>query len=376
MGQPISSFIISADFLMTKESEQDSNLRWVSDLVSAPIEAATQQSPTIASSYFNPGWRFDRKKFFELAGINFSSFNMHFDFEPSLIKQEGLDYLAEFVTADSLVVGYELSRQTRGVLDLIGATYVDVWLGPVRFLDDITFVMRSNNSKINHRLSGFAIDPEVIEASARLIKIQTYRGFSRSPHVFDDGSALFAGQLLRDKALLCDGEMLTLLDFKDAFSDVVRNHTKVYYSRHPFLKQGDEQILAFARSFRNVEMTDVPSYHALAADEIETVCGITSSLVAEARYFNKRILFFQPPAIDTDPSSPGAYVPIQHSLLFSNFWKDILVNNSGSTKCVQLLCLISGKDKMRDALSFYWGYRKIDKLEHTRAQIGSARTKT
>jgi len=359
----IKNILIASDFLMTKESEQDSNIRWLRDLYADPIGQACGGDVRVASRYFDQSWTFKREKFFKASGIDFFPVDVHLSFDPESLSEASLRLVRDAIGPNTLVIGYELSQQTRRVFDRIGQPYIDIWLGPVRFLDDLTFAVRASDPKINERIDKFALDPEYIQTQARILKVQSYRGFSRQGLVISPNSAIFVGQLLTDKALLKDGQMMSLLDFKDEFSEITKRHSKIYYARHPFLKEGDEHILSFARSFRNVVMSETTGYGILCHENIAAVYGITSSLVTEARYFGKVAQHLSQPMFELAGAGQGAYRLVMQQMLFPSFWRAVF--NDSNENYINPMRM--GKDKLRDALSFYWSYRQIDKLEYVRA---------
>jgi hypothetical protein len=357
--------LLVSDFLMTKESEQDSNLRWLSDLYASALKNGVGTPVSLASKYYNNLWAFDRVRFFELSGLICNLLDTHFDFDPSQMSQESIEYLRSFLPKSTLVVGYELSINTRAVLDILGVRYIDIWLGPIRFLEDLTFALYSNDYSINLALDSQTISDSYIKAQAAVLKVQSYRGFSKRKSFISKGSALFAGQMLVDKALLKNGRMLNVLDFKKEFEAITKKYSTVYYARHPFLKGGDEDIMAFIKSFRNVQVSSETGYMVISDDNLEAVYGITSSLISEAKYFVSESVYLSKPMFEIAEDAERKYRLVMQQPLFPEFWGCLL------SRCdCKISRLEIGKDKMRDALSFYWSYRQIDKLEHVRAIYG------
>ncbi|SCM76445.1 conserved hypothetical protein [uncultured Pleomorphomonas sp.] len=360
-------WLIAADFLMTKLNEQDNNLRWMKDLLAYPIDNATGLTPQLASNYFNPEWTFSREKFFSASGIKVTANSTHFDFIPDELHEVSLNMIRSLLSDFDLIIGYELSQQTRSVLDNLNISYIDIWLGPVRFLNDLTFAIYSNEKSISAFLSQLELNDDYIKVQANIVKVQSYRGFSRAIRVIPQGSALFVGQMMSDKALLRNGKMLTLLDFKDEFAEICATHPIVYYARHPFMRTGDEEIIAFARSFRNVRIPETSGYMLLCDDALNSVYGITSSLVVESRYFGKKIRYLAQPAFDIREGAQPRYRLIMQQLLLPEFWRQLVSGENVH----QIDPLTFGKDKLRDALSFYWSYREIDKVEHLRTNVAN-----
>lgn len=358
---------------MTSGEEQDNNIRWVYDFISRPIETATSYDVKCFSTKKWNVLNFDRKHFFALSNIEYVE-DKQFYYSERDINSESIKYIKSIIKNDIILVGYELSEQTRKILDKIKAIYIDIWLHPIRYMDDVLFGLKSNNEEINNKLYTFNIPSETYYLYADRLKVQNYRGYRKTQSYLKDNSALFVGQTLNDKAVFHNGKMLNLLDFKNVFEKVVKKYNHVYYSRHPFVKGGDEEIINYLKKFKNVTLNDDPTYHLLASKEIEYVFSISSSVVHEAKYFSKDVEFLYKPVI-TIGDHKKDYTSVMHEIFYGHFWASILsplmnVNN------VPVVSYFSGKDKTRDALSFYWGYRNIDKVESVKQTVSTLWNKT
>jgi predicted HAD superfamily hydrolase len=358
--------LISSDFLMTKESEQENNLKWIYDLLCEVLDASIFMLPEkFQSGFFDNS--FIRKEFFKKSNITLFENEMQFYFSSEEINSDSLSYLKENISSDNLIIGYELSEQTKTLLNQCGISYIDVWLHPVRYMDDILFAFKSNIDEINEKLKLESIDESYYKIYASRLKVQAYKGFKRSTFPLEKNSALFIGQTLNDKAVLSNGKMLTLLDFKEQFITLSKLHNVIYYSRHPFVKEGDEEILEFVTSLPNVQIIDKPAYELITRDEIDTVVTISSSVAIEAKFFNKQIIYFFKPPVEI---GVDGYYSIYNKFCSTKFWSNILssvikTNNKTDVN------FFDGKDKLRDALSFYWGYRHIDKTESLKITVGN-----
>ena len=350
--------IISSDFLMTSEPEQNSNLRWIKDLIGESIDC----NKIYFSKKFNEELAFERSVFFEKSSIHLTS-EKHFDFNVDEISNNSLEYLSSYIGSEDIVVGYEMSDKTRNILNKLNIKYIDIWLGPIRFLDDITFAVGTNSKEIRERISKFQYDENLIRDYAKLIKVQFYRGFNRQCNYYDPNSALFVGQMDIDKSVLSNGKFLNLLDFKNRFKEISTLFTKIYYSKHPFLKEVNVDVDAFINKIKNVEIVDnnVSTYSVLCNENINLVFAISSSVCAEAKYFNKKVEYLFHPPFDIE----NDYCLIGQQLVSRNFW-NFIVNNKNF---VSIDPTYLGKDKLRDAMGFYWGYRAIDKVEYLRRNL-------
>ncbi len=370
------NIIISSDFLMTKESEQMSNLRWLTDLLRRPLVQATGLTPHAYagsdSGEENP-FRLDRKKFFELSGLPFDPYPTHSSYEASHVSEASIAYLQDQIGLKTLVLGYEMSAATRTVLDRAGIPFIDIWLHPVRFTDDIMFGMRSNVSAVHSSLKSHQIPQSQMQLYADRLRIQTYKGWERKELQLIPNSALFVGQTLNDKSVLRAGRFLTVLDFKDEFTELSKTHEHVYYSRHPYVKTGDEAELEFVLGHSNVSLTTASSYKMIAHPAINTVASLSSSMVAEAHLLGANTSYFLGEIFSFDEADPAAYSSIQHKIVDPSFWNEVLfslfIDGSYYPARAEPVTFLDPKDKLRDMLGFYWSYADIDKSEQVRKTV-------
>jgi FMN phosphatase YigB (HAD superfamily) len=363
----IKRVLVASDFLMTSEKEQFSNRRWLYDLLQRPIRLSTGIDAQTFFSSLTDASRFNRRHFFDLSGVALDISSTQFFYDYGAISEKSKDYLRQFIDESAIVIGYELSLQTRRLLTDMGAIYVDVWLHPVRFLDDILFAVSSNHEKVFSCIVRESINEETFYQYARRLKVQYYKGFNKKELDLPAGTSVFVGQTLNDKAICRNGQMLTLLDFEDRFADMCRQSRRVLYSRHPFVKKGDEKILRFLRRFRNVELTEIPAYNLLASPKVSKVTTISSSVAYEALYFEKHFEFWHRPAVRIGGQFGQDHTTIYQRIVDPSFWSAVLGPVMPVSDAPRV-CFLEGKDKLRDMLAFYWSYAEIDKLEHVRRQ--------
>jgi len=371
MGE-LQKVFITSDLLMTKESEQFSNLRWMSELLTFPIKEATGLRPIRMTSSLSRADMFSRIRFFEMSGIKLDISQTQFYFDDALINEQSLSYLAQFVPSDALVVGYELSEQTRRLLTKINVKYIDIWLHPIRFLDDILFGFSSNDDSIFAALQQFEINAKLYELYATRLKIQSYKGYKRVDFPVAENSALFIGQTLEDKAVCRKGKMLNLLDFKKRFEELGTKFSTIYYSRHPYVKSGDEDILAYLATQPFAKIVDWPAYQVLSHNNLKYVFSVSSSVVFEARAFGKKADFLFQPVINlSNQFGIRNYISVYQEFISPHFWSQVLGSVLKVDEDAPRLMYLEGKDKLRDMLAFYWSYRHIDKTEAMRMQLNA-----
>ena len=361
----IRRILISSDFLFTKEIEQLSNRRWFFDLLCRPIERATGIRPqTFFSSTNQELNTLDRREFFKLSNIECDLSKTQFWFNPNLITENSLDYIKQFISSDDLIIGYELTSETRSILETLNIKYIDFWLHPVRFMDDILFALRSNQSEVDRAISAYSMDEYTPYLYADKIKIQSYKGSNRFNTNVPENTALFIGQMDNDKSVCCEGKMLSILDFKSEFEILTQDFSHVLFSKHPYLKKPQPQLNEFLASFSNVTLSEDPTYHLLCNRHIEKVVSLSSSILHEAQYFDKPTEYLFKPIIDLskDSSSNNTYHSIYNDFVNPSFWQRTLQPIINTYNCPDV-SFYSSKNKIRNMLNFHWGYKTISE-EH------------
>ena len=197
-----------------------------------------------------------------------------------------------------------------------------------------------------------------------MLKIRSYKGFDRKNVNIEDNSALFIGQTLQDKAICDHGKMLTILDFKEKILSIKKQYKKLYYSRHPYVKKGDEEVLNFLHT-NNIQLINIPAYNLISSGKIKKVFSVSSSVVYEAKYMGCQYEFLYKPIIKIGVNYPDEYISIYQKFVSPVFWAEVLSPVIETSPCDDAYFLDT-KDKLRDMLNFYWNYASIDKVEMLR----------
>ena len=217
-----------------------------------------------------------------------------------------------------LVIGYELTPLTRNLLTRLGVRYLDIWVSPIRFYRDVFFEMCSNDDNIRLVLSCNSI-PDVKLFSAASTLANYTRDFLQPPNI-KGGSLLIAAQLSQDKSVAHNGRFLSLNDFQREIFKLADEHEHTYLLKHP---KADE--LTFSETMRSFSslprfsvLRDSSIYALLSSPNLKTVAGISSSVMAEARYFGKESVYLFKPVI------PEGYFHIYESAYSLSFWCALL----------------------------------------------------
>lgn len=367
----ISKIVLCCDFLMTRAATQRHHLRWFSTLVgralreSILVEASTFVSDTDETS-------FQRSVFFDLSGIALDEVTTHMHFEPDAISGQSIE-LIQHTFRETLVIGYELSEETRAVLSKADIPFIDVWLHPIRFLDDNLFAFLSSSDQINSRISQFHIDERIFYLYADKLKIQSYMGWNKYRDKLNSelipNSSLFVGQTLTDKAVCRNGKMLNVLDFRDEFEDFTNCYEHVYFSRHPMLRGDDQDQLDFIKSFRNVSLIEVPGYQLLTTDAITHISAISSSLVYEAQFFGKASEYLFKPVISIANREKSGYFSTYSKLHSPAFWRSLLQDVAPVSETIVDYDFLKPQSNYRDMLALFYNNHVFEKEQYTFAAL-------
>ena len=373
-GDMSGRLVFCSDFLMNAAVEQRLHARWFPRLLGPALRWAFQGSPvTLTDREVGGELNLDRKEFFRLSGIDLDVSENFFYYDPTHIGEGSLDYLREVCSPKDTLIGYELSQQTRELLARAGLTYIDFWLHPVRFYDDVFFAVSSNDEAIRERLAAWRLDSRLLSLRATEIALSLIRGHIRQHKAPPDNSALFVGQTAYDKGLLHEGRMLGLLDFREQFEALSEQYDTVLYSRHPIVHSGDGDVLRYIKKLPFAQFVRTPTYYLLAMEQVRGVYSISSSVVHEATYFGKETDYFlAPPTPMVDTSAVPAYSPIHGHFLTPQFWGDVL-SSRHDVISFEALELPSKPNRLRDALGMVYGFEHIDKLESLRSRLWWAR---
>ena len=371
--QTLKRVILCSDFLMTSDAEQQSNLRWFSELLRRPVKDAVGHDVAVVT-WGAPGGPFlDRADFFSRSDIHLPNGATQFPFAAEQISEMSLAALKGVIGSGDLLVGYELSEPTRDLIVLTGADYVDIWLHPVRFMDDILFAVRASHASIHSLLCHWEVSHRQMELYGDRLRVQAFKGWVRSELPIAPNTALFLGQMGQDKSVCCDGRFLTALDFQDQIARLCEQSSELLYLRHPYMRSGDDAVLSFVGSLPRARVVDYPAYKAMAHPNVSKVVSISSSGLEEACLMGKEVTYLHKPVIPITASDIAQrYRSIMHGIISPKFWADCLamgysnIRHSSVRNDIEHVEFDSQKDKLRDMLGFYWGYRHIDKLEAIR----------
>ena len=197
----------------------------------------------------------------------------------------GNSVLADVDLKDTAVIGFEINPIDRLHLNEKKIPWINIEIHPIRFLEDLYFSVTSSFPFDFNQLS---CSEKHIHLTANYLKLKNLeRKFD-----IESNTLLIIGQTPADKSVYFDGEFKSLLSYIDKLEVLSEKHDAVYYRPHPVESDvhTDKEIV---KKFNASILSDMNYYDLLAADQLKTVCGISSSSMHEAKYFHKEVVFLE-----------------------------------------------------------------------------------
>lgn len=306
---------------------------------------------------------FDYVKFFKFYGITYNKNSWGDLYYNKDYNEEAYAYIKS-IFQDSLVISYEMDSCILNILDELGIPYIDMYISPVRFLEDQLFSMTSNFETIYNKLLNYKLDENIIYMQANYLK--TFYLMRDGKYIQETPAILFLGQTQYDKSLINNetGEVYSILNHKKEFEESIKGFSRILYKRHP-KALGDELVLEYLKTLGDVTITNENFYSLISRPDIQRVVAISSGGLIEAKYFNKETKFLLHESVNLQYGNEfdkEKYINIYEHFFALNFWADVLscvINtNTFSEDC----SFYGSKNKLRNSRGErdYWGYEDFD----------------
>ena len=332
-------------------------------LLSVPFEAGLK-SPLLNIADFtgDSGARFSREAFYASSGIRGIG-NSYYLYDFRAIKGRSWDYFRSVFPQDTVFVGCELGLDLREKLTELGYVYVNFWFHPYKLLDDIFFLVGSNDRKVFERIERFRVPMDRLRFYASYYSVLAERKGFLANLPIEDNCCLFAGQTFADKSVERDGKFLNITDFADRIEQEARRFSKIYYIPHPTATANREVDEYLARTPAVQLLSGVPTYYMLASPKVRKVMALSSSILYEAETFGKEVEYLYRPLFEIDaPFSLNAFVSVYQSYFAPSFWQVVLGGADFRSGAGDIL-LDENSGKFRDMLGYPFGFRYLGRLE-------------
>lgn len=217
----------------------------------------------------------------------------------------------------------EMHPMDEELFNELNITFINVFMPPIRFIKGSKIrAVYSNCPVVMGRIKKYEYPKLLCDMSAWWLGFSKRLSITKLKHsiMLKDNSCLLIGQCRFDysKYDFEKQSFVQLGNYIEELKDITQRYEKVYYTKHPHEKGFYEQELLAGLG---IEILDgVDTYSLMLSDEIKGVCALSSSMLTEARYFDKaeHRLF-------TNFVNIEKFTNITHRTLRSkSFWKHVL----------------------------------------------------
>ena len=262
----------------------------------------------------------------------------------ALINNKWLNQLFNTFTKDSqLELCFEEKEKLKETMPILNLS-----IHPVRFTDDIFFNFQTNSENLRRKLKKYEVNYEHFYHHADLIKASYLK--SGRKNAIRQNSLLLVGQTEKDKVIFNGKKYLSLLDYILKIKEIATSYDTLYFKPHPYAKNSKHIYKTLKKEFKNVIMVHDNIYHLLSNDNILHIVGLNSSVLYEAKYFQKKVTFLYEHTFDIGGNDMGIY----GDYFTSSFWSDILEIEDTNTS------LPFVPNRLRKAINDFWGYNEIN----------------
>lgn len=301
-------------------------------------------------NFYSKNEKFNRDIFFMKSQLTFKqNFNRLVAFEE--ISNESLEYFNQFFNKNQVVIGWELQKLTTDILDSLGITWINIWLHPVRFLEDEIFLVQTSDPKIHQQLTQFQVDENSFYVNAQFIRTALLN--KKKVYDLPQDSCVIFGQTQTDKTLRTAKTRLSLMNYKNDIESLCHRFENVYFVFHP-LEKDNVKLKEFIDSFGKIKIIEANAYSLLSSPNLAMVAAISSSVCTEAYYFSKNALFFNQPICDIKAKDSYS---VDKDIFSPVFWQKIF----GLTPQHNQKFIFNAENQVRDILNAYYSYSIMEK---------------
>lgn len=340
---------------------QTGNILWLHRLLRRPIAAASGLEVEALAWAPPPGsgaTGFDTPGFYAEAGATPDIEGWVTLFDADALAPAAVARFARAVEGAVAVIGFELAEMQKRLLSQLGIPWIDLNIHPIRFGPDVFFAVQTNHPEVAAALVPHHAEDHVFEPWADLLAATAVK--TPLSHPVEEG-VLVVGQTRIDRALVADGRLVDLSDFAEGFHRAVGPEGRILFKPHPYNNDGFG-LHGIGLPLRRILQLEDNAYLLMAQDAVRRVVGVSSSLVAEARFFGKDGVFLGESPFRIAPSrdavAPLLHASVPEAWLWADFWRDLLAPlidvgaRDGRRPTL-------GPNALRTALRQFWGWDEI-----------------
>lgn len=334
--------------------ESSGNIHWLHRMLRRPLAAATGL-PVAALAWDDGG--FDTPACYAEAGVEPGIEGWVRLFDATDLPRAAAAMLARPFADVAAVIGFELADIQKRLLSQLGVPWIDLNIHPYRFGPDLLFAIESNHPGTHaalrpHHAEDWVFEPWADQLSALAVK---------QPPIPVEERTLLVGQTRVDRSLIAGGRLIDLRDVATPLHAAIGPADRVLFKPHPYNPDGfglHETGLPLHR----IRETTENIYLLLAQDALRQVVGISSSVIAEARFFGRQGVHLGRPPFRVAPSrdalAPGLHASVVDAWLGADFWRDLLAPILPVTAQDGRRVTLA-PNTLRNSLRQFWGWDEI-----------------
>lgn len=255
--------------------------------------------------------------------------------------------LLETIFSESVIIGFELPNILKTFFTHKHIPYFDFSLHSIRFADDLLFNLESNVESSQATTKPYFVGSELFSALAACHLATLSR---IKPPTLNENSCLVVGQTEYDKSVIEKDHFVTIFHYENQVHDLINKYSTVYYKPHPYC--ADTALTKNIAEHFGLSIIEDNIYKYLGCKDIVSVAAISSSVVHEARYFNKDSSTFNPEQTFQD----RALSPV---FLSTGFWESLLGDFFRITPGTSFTLPVI-PSRLRRSIGSYWGYNYLE----------------
>lgn len=302
---------------------------------------------------------FDAAAFYEAAGTAPDIEGWVTLFDAPELPREAAAILVETYCNAGAVIGFELAEVQKRLLNIMNVPWIDLNIHPYRFGPDVLFAVQTNHQDVLDALRRHHVEDTRFHAWAD----HTMATAVKMPPIAPvEEACLVVGQTRIDRSLIAEGRLLDLRDFASPLHRLIGRTGRVLFKPHPYNADGFG-IHDIGLPLRRIREAQENVYVLLSQPSLRQVIGVSSSVIAEARFFGKEGVFLGEPPFRIAPTrgtlALGMHASLLPSQLCADLWRDLLAPILPVTGRDGVQPLPLGDNALRNSLRQYWGYDEI-----------------
>jgi hypothetical protein len=334
-------------------SSQTENIIWLYRLLRRRLAEATGL-PVEMKAW---GQGIDTPAFYRALGLEQDTEGWITAFATRTLNREAL-HILEAAFQDALVVSFEAPESIKQAFTYLGIPFVDLNLHPIRFLPDVFFAAQTNTRGVFEAMKRYHTPSATYFDWADLLSAAAIK----LPHLpMPPQTTLLLGQTRVDRSLIVDGQVRNLADYTAALRSLLQPGQPLMFKPHPYNPAGFG-LLETGIPFGDVTWTSANIYALLAHENLSHVIGVSSSVLMEARYFDKKASSLAAPPFDIPDTAaeavPGQYLSLYDSCFDTDFWRDVL-STVAPTSTMTGHAFRRPANALRLSLRNFWGFNEM-----------------